>query len=86
MPDPAVHVMFYSFIACPCRFTQTTQGCFHVDNTNHKTWNDAEQEYTGLGPNVHLATIDAQHTLKTLVDKHEFNNLNVIIGLCEDPL
>ena len=67
IPDPEVHIMFYSFIACPRGFNQTTEGCFYVDNTNDKTWNDAEQACQGFGSNVHLATINTQQVKLILV-------------------
>ena len=69
IPDPEVHIMFYSFIACPSGFNQTTEGCFFVENNffKIKNWTDAEQACQGFGCKVHLATIDTQQVKLILV-------------------
>ena len=63
-------------IECPPEFIQTAEGCFCVNNTNTKTWYDAEAVCQVFGSHVHLATIDTQQVLSVVLHQNETKKQN----------
>ena len=70
---------------CPGNFNKTSQGCFYVDNTSLKNWNQAESTCQGFGSHVHLATIDTQQVILYscfIYNKNVYFTVEYITLLC----
>lgn len=62
-------------ISCPADFSQTSVGCFYVDDSGTFAWDDAETICRALGPNGRLAVlntlkVDLNELLSFSSDKH----------------